>query len=136
MPWWKRAGNRGLTWCENKVLGLSLSEFHTGYRAYSRRFLQAIPFQANSNDFVFDTQVLIQAANFGFRIGEVPAVGRYFEEASSIGFRTSVVYGVKTMIALGRYVFHRAGFQTPWLLPSNIEQQGLAPGLQASSRSR
>jgi hypothetical protein len=115
MPWWKRLGNRGLTALENRVLGLSLSEFHTGYRAYSRRFLEAIPFLENSNDFVFDTQVLIQAANFGFRIGEVTAVGRYFEEASSVNFRTSSVYGLKTLAALLRYVLHRAGFRSVWL---------------------
>jgi hypothetical protein len=115
MPWWKRLGNRGLTALENRVLGLSLSEFHTGYRAYSRRFLEAVPFLENSNDFVFDTQVLIQAANFGFRIGEVAAVGRYFEEASSVNFRTSSVYGLKTLAALLRYVLHRAGFRSVWL---------------------
>ena len=117
MPWWKRAGNRGLTWTENRVLGLELSEFHTGYRAYSRRFLESIPFQENSNDFVFDSQVLIQAAAFGFRFGEVPAVGRYFEDMSSISFRVSVVYGLQTLGALGRYILHRAGFRSRWLTP-------------------
>jgi hypothetical protein len=115
MPWWKRAGNRFLTALENRVLGLELSEYHTGYRAYSRRFLEAIPFLENSDDFVFDTQVLVQAATFGFRIAEVPAVGRYFEEASSVGIRASVVYGLKTLAALARYVAHRAGFPTRWL---------------------
>ena len=117
MPWWKRLGNRGLTWTENRVLGLDLSEFHTGYRAYSRRFLESIPFEDNSNDFVFDSQVLIQAAAFGFRFGEVPAVGRYFGDMSSISFRVSVVYGLQTLGALLRYVLHRAGFRSPWLTP-------------------
>ncbi len=137
MPRWKRFGNRFLTWTENRVLGLGLSEFHTGYRAYSRRFLEAIPFLENSNDFVFDTQVLIQAAAFGFRIGEVPAVGRYFEEMSSIGFRTSAVYGLKTLAALLRYVLHRAGFAARWLTPAAPRLP--APALtrsQASSFSR
>src|SRR5438477_6192158 len=100
MPWWKRVGNRFLTWAENRVLGLNLSEYHTGYRAYSRRFLEAIPFLENSNDFVFDTQVLIQAATFGFKIGEVPAIGRYHADASSVNFMTSTVYGLKTLGAL------------------------------------
>lgn len=118
MPWWKRYGNRFLTWTENRVLSLELSEFHTGYRAYSRRFLEAVPFLENSNDFVFDSQVLIQAATLGFRIGEVPAAGRYFEEMSSISFRTSSVYGLKTLAALLRYVLHRAGFQARWLMPA------------------
>ena len=117
MPLWKRLGNRFLTWAENRVLGLDLSEYHTGYRAYSRRFLETIPFERNSNDFVFDTQVLIQAATFGFRIGELPAVGRYFEDMSSIGFRTSVIYGLKSVVALLRYILHRAGFSAAWLLP-------------------
>jgi GT2 family glycosyltransferase len=129
MPWWKMIGNRFLTASENRVLGLNLSEYHTGYRAYSRRFLQAIPFMENSNDFVFDTQVLIQAATFGFKIGEVPAIGRYHEDASSVSFRTSTVYGLNTLGALGRYVFHRAGFRSRWLTPaSDAHEQPLAVG--------
>ena len=129
MPWWKRIGNRFLTSAENRVLGLSLSEYHTGYRAYSRRFLEAIPFLENSNDFVFDTQVLIQAAAFGFRIGEVPAIGKYHEDASSISFETSTVYGLKTLGALARYVTHRAGFRCSWLTPaSDADKQALAVG--------
>jgi GT2 family glycosyltransferase len=129
MPWWKRIGNRFLTSAENRVLGLHLSEFHTGYRAYSRRFLEAIPFLENSNDFVFDTQVLIQAAAFGFKIGEVPAIGKYHEDASSISFTTSTVYGLKTLAALTRYVSHRAGFRCSWLTPaSDAHKQSLAVG--------
>ena len=127
MPWWKRLGNRFLTASENRVLGLKLSEYHTGYRAYSRRFLEAIPFLENSNDFVFDTQVLVQAATFGFKIGEVPAIGRYHADASSVSFRTSTVYGLKTLAALGRYVLHRAGFPCRWLTPaSDTDKQALA----------
>jgi hypothetical protein len=129
MPWWKRIGNRFLTGSENRILGLHLSEFHTGYRAYSRRFLQAIPFLENSNDFVFDTQVLIQAATFGFKIGEVPAIGKYHEDASSISFTTSTVYGLKTLAALLRYVLHRAGFRSRWLTPaSDADEQALPVG--------
>ncbi|HEV2036553.1 MAG TPA: glycosyltransferase 87 family protein [Candidatus Dormibacteraeota bacterium] len=129
MPWWKRLGNRFLTGVENRVLGLRLSEFHTGYRAYSRRFLEAIPFLENSNDFVFDTQVLIQAATFGFKIGEVPAIGKYHADASSISFQTSTVYGLKTLAALTRYVIHRAGFPSAWLTPaSDAHKKPLAVG--------
>jgi hypothetical protein len=132
MPGWKRAGNRFLTWLENRTLGLNLSEFHTGYRAYSRRFLETIPFLENSDDFVFDTQVLVQAAAFGFSFGEVPAVGRYFEDMSSIGLRTSVIYGLKTLACLARYILHRAGFASPWLTPrraprSDVDEQPLPP---------
>ena len=127
MPWWKRIGNRFLTASENRVLGLNLSEYHTGYRAYSRRFLEAIPFLENSNDFVFDTQVLIQAATFGFKIGEVPAIGRYHADASSVSFTTSTIYGLETLGALFRYVMHRAGFRSEWLTPvSNADKQSLA----------
>ena len=127
MPWWKRLGNRFLTASENRVLGLNLSEYHTGYRAYSRRFLEAIPFLENSNDFVFDTQVLVQAATFGFKIGEVPAIGRYHADASSTSFKTSTIYGLKTLGALVTYVLHRAGFRSSWLTPtSDTDKQALA----------
>ena len=127
MPWWKRLGNRFLTATENRILGLKLSEYHTGYRAYSRRFLETIPFVENSDDFVFDTQVLIQAATFGFKIGEVPAIGRYHEDASSVSFKTSTVYGLKTLAALLTYVAHRSGFPSRWLTPrSNAYEQPLA----------
>ncbi len=108
---------------------MHLSEYHTGYRAYSRRFLEAIPFLENSNDFVFDTQVLIQAATFGFKIGEVPAIGKYHADASSTSFVTSTVYGLETLAALVRYVTHRAGFPSPWLTPSSdADKQALAIG--------
>jgi hypothetical protein len=124
MPSWKRLGNRFLTWTENQVLGLGLSEYHTGYRAYSRRFLETIPFAENSNDFVFDTQVLVQAARFGFGVAEVPAVGRYFREASSVGFQTSVVYGLKTLLALATYLANRLGFPCRWLdRPLSVSDQ-------------
>ena len=129
MPWWKMLGNRFLTGVENRVLGLHLSEYHTGYRAYSRRFLEAIPFLENSNDFVFDTQVLIQAATFGFKIGEVPAIGKYHDDASSVNFQTSAVYGLQTLAMLVRYIVHRAGFQSRWLTPaSDTDKEALAVG--------
>jgi GT2 family glycosyltransferase len=136
MPWWKRLGNRFLTASENRVLGLGLSEYHTGYRAYSRRFLEAIPFLENSNDFVFDTQVLIQAATFGFKIGEVPAIGRYHADASSVSFRTSTVYGLKTLAALARYVLHRAGFPCRWLTPTSDADKQALPVSQVAHHSQ
>ncbi len=136
MPWWKRLGNRFLTATENRVLGLNLSEYHTGYRAYSRRFLEAIPFLENSNDFVFDTQVLIQAATFGFKIGEVPAIGRYHEDASSVSFTTSTVYGLKTLAALLRYVLHRAGFRCAWLTPASHADEQTLPVSQVGHHSQ
>jgi len=111
MPWWKRLANRFLTWCENLVLGLNLSEYHTGYRAYSRHFLETVPFLRNSNDFVFDTQVLVQAAAFKMRVAEVPVATRYFADASSVNLRVSLVYGLKTMWTLVRLLLDRAGWR-------------------------
>lgn len=112
MPWWKRSANRVLTTCENLVLGLGLSEYHTGYRAYSRRFLETVPFLRNSNDFVFDTQILTQAAAFKFKVAEIPVTTRYFAEASSVNFRVSSIYGIKTVATIVRYQFHRFGIRS------------------------
>ena len=93
MPPWKYLANRLLTLFENVMLGAHLSEYHTGYRAYSRSLLDALPWQRNSDDFVFDNQILAQAIVGRYGIGEVSVPTRYFAEASSIGFRRSVRYG-------------------------------------------
>ena len=93
MPVWKYVANRLLTAFENILLGVHLSEYHTGYRAYSRALLDALPWQRNSDDFVFDNQILAQAIVGRYGIGEVSVPTRYFAEASSIGFRRSVGYG-------------------------------------------
>lgn len=100
MPWWKYLGNRFLTLVENIVLGLNLSEYHTGFRAYSQKVLKTIPFGRFSNDFVFDQQILISAVVCGFKIGEIPVPVRYFPEASSINLFGSIRYGVQTLIHL------------------------------------
>ncbi len=91
------------------MMGTDLSEAHTGYRAYSRRLLLTVPFLRNSLDFAFDSELLMQASHFGFTIKEVPARCRYFEEASSVGFRKGAVYGLKTLWAGVRLMLHRAG---------------------------
>ena len=109
MPCYKYVANRALTAVENAVLGTRLSEMHTGYRAYSRELLMSIPFLRNSLGFSFDSEVLFQTVHFGFRIAEVPARSRYFDDASSIGFRPAAVYGLKTLGALGRLALHRRG---------------------------
>lgn len=109
MPLWKYVSNRFLTISENLVLGQHLSECHTGFRAYSRRLLETVPFLLNSDDFVFDTEMIVQAVAFGFRIGEIAVPTRYFEEASSVNFRRSVVYGLATLNVLRRFLLHRAG---------------------------
>jgi hypothetical protein len=90
-------------------MGTDLSEAHTGYRAYSRHFLLTVPFLRNANDFSFDSEVLMQAAAFEMRIVEVPAKGRYFEDASSVGFGAGSVYGIKTLLAGVRLTLHRTG---------------------------
>jgi glycosyltransferase involved in cell wall biosynthesis len=109
MPLWKRMANRFLTTLENLALGRRFSECHTGYRAYSRRFLETVPFLRNSNGFVFDTEVIFQAVHFGLPVVEVPISTRYFEDASSVGFRAGVVYGLGTLWTAARFLLHRAG---------------------------
>ena len=109
MPLHKYLANRGLTAIENRVLGTHLSELHTGYRAYSRRVLLEVPFLRNALDFSFDSELLMQASHFGFRIAEVPARTRYFEDASSISLGPASVYAVKTMWTAARLVLHRSG---------------------------
>ncbi len=94
MPLYKYVANRFLTLFENLVLGAKLSEYHTGYRAYRRRVLETLPLENNSDDFVFDNEMLAQATWFGFRIGEISCPTRYFDDASSISFRRSVRYGI------------------------------------------
>jgi len=94
MPLYKYIANRFLTLFENLLLGHKLSEYHTGYRAFSREILERLPLEANSDDFVFDNQMLAQIIWFGYRIGEVTCPTKYFEDASSINFRRSVVYGL------------------------------------------
>ncbi len=124
MPRWKFISNRFLTTVENLAFGLRLSEYHTGLRAYSRRLLETIPYQLNSNDFVFDQELIAQvvAAGMGRRIGEIGVPTRYFDEASSVGFKRSVVYGLSTMRVVLRYLLHRIGLRrSPKLTARNPE---------------
>src|SRR4029077_12221123 len=107
MPWWKVLGNKFLTKLENWTLGLNLSEYHTGYRAFSRRALEEIPFSLNSDKFVFDQEMLVQAAHLGFRIKEVPVPTKYFPEASNASFVDSTIYGLSILFLLTRYTIHR-----------------------------
>jgi hypothetical protein len=107
MPWWKFVSNRFLTILENVVFRLALSEYHTGFRAYSRRLLETLPFLLNSDDFVFDQEIMVQALCFGFPVREVPVPTRYFPEASSVNFRRSVEYGLDVLALLLRYLLHR-----------------------------
>lgn len=109
MPRYKYVANRLLTLFQNLLLGKKLSEYHTGYRAFSREVLQTLPLNENSDDFVFDNQMLAQAAFFGFSLGEVSCPTKYFEEASSINFQRSVVYGLGVLWTSVAYRLHKLG---------------------------
>jgi glycosyltransferase involved in cell wall biosynthesis len=109
MPWWKYVANRFLTFFENTLLGAKLSEYHTGYRAFSGAVLKELPLLENSDDFVFDNQMLAQAVMFGFRMGEVSCPTKYFPEASSINFKRSVQYGLGVLLTSMQFRLQKLG---------------------------
>ncbi|MCK9419637.1 MAG: glycosyltransferase family 2 protein [Nitrospirae bacterium] len=109
MPLYKYIANRFLTLAENMALGVKLSEYHTGFRAFSRKVLETLPLEENSDDFVFDNEMLAQAVYFGFRIGEISCPTRYFEDASSINFRRSVKYGFGVLGTSLKYLLQKWG---------------------------
>ena len=109
MPLYKYIANRILTAGQNLFLGVKLSEYHTGFRAFSRELLQTLPLLENSDDFVFDNQMIAQAAMFGFKIGEISCPTKYFKEASSINFKRSVQYGLGVMATTVGFVAHKLG---------------------------
>jgi glycosyltransferase involved in cell wall biosynthesis len=110
MPWWKYVSNRFLTWVENVIFGLRLSEFHTGYRAYRREVLETVNFTLNADKFIFDQEIIAQIVAAEFRIAEVPVPTRYFAEASSVGFVPGVRYGLGILWLVFRYAAHRRGW--------------------------
>jgi glycosyltransferase involved in cell wall biosynthesis len=121
MPKYKYISNRILTAAENLALGQNLGDFHSGFRVYRRQVLEKIPFEANSNDFVFDSQFLAQVVHFGFRLGDIPVPVRYFPQASSINFRRSVKYGLSTLGVLGQYWLNRLGlWRSPLFQPASV----------------
>jgi glycosyltransferase involved in cell wall biosynthesis len=109
MPLYKYIANRFLTFVENLVLGAKVSEYHTGFRAFSRKMLEALPFEGNSEDFVFDNEILAQTVYFGFRIGEISCPTKYFDDASSISFRRSVKYGLGVLETCLKFLLQKAG---------------------------
>jgi len=109
MPRYKYVANRVLTLCENLVLHQKLSEYHTGLRAYSRSLLESLPFERNSDDFVFDNQIIAQAVAFGASIGELSCPTRYEADSSSINFRRSVRYGFGVLRTTAQYRLHMSG---------------------------
>ncbi len=109
MPLYKYIGNRFLSWFENVLTGAKLSEYHTGFRAFSRKLLEELPLANNSDDFIFDNQILIQALHFGFRLGEISCPTRYNADASSINIRRSILYGFGVMACSLQYRLQRMG---------------------------
>ncbi len=129
MPVYKYLANRVLTFTENVLLGQNLGDFHSGFRAYRRQVLETIPYERNSNDFVFDSQFLAQAVTFGFKLGDIPVPVRYFPEASSINFRRSLRYGLLTLKVMGDYWLHRLGL---WRNPIFVRKQPVAAAVEHS----
>jgi glycosyltransferase involved in cell wall biosynthesis len=121
MPRWKYVANRALTFAENCLLGAKLSEYHTGYRAFSRQVLQTVRWQDNSDDFVFDNQMLAQILWHGFTIGEISCPTKYFAEASSISFRRSVRYGFGCLSVALAFRFARWGLGSSALFPGHSQ---------------
>ena len=111
MPLYKYIANRFLTFIENLLLGIKLSEYHTGFRAFNRKVLETLPLEENSDDFVFDNEMLAQAVYFGFKIGEISCPARYFEDASSINFLRSLKYGLGVLLTSVKYLFHKLGIK-------------------------
>jgi len=108
MPLYKYFSNRFLTVIENIVFGQNLGDFHSGFRVFKAEVLEKINYQHNSNDFVFDTQILAQAAYFGFKIGDVPIPARYFPEASSINMKKGIKYGLGTLGIVIKYILQKS----------------------------
>ena len=133
MPRYKYVSNRLLTLIENVLLGQNLSEYHTGYRAWSRRVLEALPVELCCNDFAFDNEMLAQSIYAGFRIGEISCPTKYFPEASSINFRRSVIYGIGVLRTAVRFRLHRwRVIKSPMFAPldsSRPPEAAKAPGL-------
>lgn len=117
MPYWKYVSNRFLTFVENLLLGAKLSEYHTGYRAFSRELLERLPLEANSDDFVFDNQMLAQIVWEGYTIAEVSCPTKYFAEASSINFTRSVKYGLGCLLTGLKFRLSHAGIIQPAMFP-------------------
>lgn len=109
MPVYKYIANRFLTFIENLILGVKLSEYHTGFRAFTRQVLETLPLEENSDDFVFDNEMIAQSIYFNFKIGEISCPTRYFEDASSINFRRSVKYGLGVLATSMKYALEKLG---------------------------
>ncbi len=128
MPKYKYFSNRALTIFENVMLGQNAGDLHTGFRAYAREVIETINYQANSDDFVFDSEFLAQAVYHGFRIGDVPIPTRYFDEASSINFRRSSKYGLQTLQVMFKFKFAQWGLSSSPLFKKSPRVSNNAAG--------
>jgi glycosyltransferase involved in cell wall biosynthesis len=124
MPLYKYISNRFLTAAENLALGQNLGDFHSGFRVYRSQVLERVPFERNSDDFVFDTQFLVQAVRLGFRLGDVPVPVRYFPQASSINFKRSLRYGFSTLAVVGQYWLDRLRIRRSPLFQAKDSRSG------------
>jgi glycosyltransferase involved in cell wall biosynthesis len=123
MPFYKYISNRFLTLFENIVLGIKLSEYHTGYRAFSRTVLESLPLQENSDDFIFDNEMIAQAVFFGYSIGEISCPTKYFEDASSINFSRSILYGLGVLATSLKFALQRSGLMSFRLFKPGIKKR-------------
>ncbi len=131
MPFSKYFANRGLTIIENLLSGQNLGEWHSGFRAYTRRVLEAVPYHRNSDDFVFDSQFLVQCVHLGLKLGDVPVPVRYFDEASSISLRRSTTYALLTLRTFLQWKAHRLGLRSQLFRPVEPAPEGRAPMARA-----
>jgi len=111
MPWWKFISNRFLTGIENKAFGLNLAEYHTGYRAYTRRALEMVNLEMNSDNFIFDQEIMAQFVELKLRVAEIPVPTRYFPQASSASLMQSTVYGLSILRVVARFLMHHSGMR-------------------------
>jgi glycosyltransferase involved in cell wall biosynthesis len=134
MPWWKVVANVALTRLENAALGLELTEYHSGFRAYSRAYLESVNLEDNSDGFVFDSEIIAQGILAGMRFAEIPIATRYFPEASQIGFGRSVLYGLGILRLLVRFALHTRGRRPHPQLVGRNSGIGRSPGGAGASR--
>ncbi len=134
MPRYKYVANRALTFAENMLMRQKLSEYHTGLRAYSAEVLRCVPFDRNSDDFVFDNQILAQVAAVGARIGELSCPTRYAEDSSSISFARSVRYGFGVLATAAQYRLHQTGLAHPAFLDCSDKPMFIPPSRPAARR--
>lgn len=131
MPWWKYVSNRFLTGLENKVFGLRLAEYHTGYRAYRSEILEAVNVAMDSDNFIFDQEIMAQFVQVNARVAEVPVPTRYFPQASSASFVQSSIYGLSILALLAKFLLHRWGLRRDRQFESLQQRYTAAPGLPA-----